>query len=239
MVLDLTRRGMEVEILSDRPTRPRLIMASHRMVNLSTARWTRPPSTIARCHTLLFISRRLMDSCTSELPLSLRTAASVAAEHLESNANELPLSRWWSVFWDVFRAKAGKGGTISARAFVEASTQAVDLGLGRNPNASQVSSGLRSIARQQLTCSTDLPTLRPSTPFAASDWSSSLPPARRSGLWSSSAPASDATASTDWTTTESGASSAESAAGADFEGAGGGSCRCCCGSASSGDEGEW
>ncbi|ORY90675.1 hypothetical protein BCR35DRAFT_349622 [Leucosporidium creatinivorum] len=48
------------------------------------------------------------------------------------------LYEWWNVFWDVFRAKAGKGGTISARSFVEASQQAVDLGLRRNLGATQI-----------------------------------------------------------------------------------------------------
>lgn len=45
------------------------------------------------------------------------------------------------MFWDVFCVKAGNGGTVSARTFLEASSQAVELGLGRNPNlgAAQVS----------------------------------------------------------------------------------------------------
>ena len=110
--------------------------ASHPIGSRFKASMTPRRSTIAPCRMLPCRLKRLKDFFTSEsCPFQpLRPVIANLATEAESLAR-----RWWSVFWDVFRAKAGKGGTISARAFVEASTQAVDLGLSRNPSASQVS----------------------------------------------------------------------------------------------------
>ena len=53
--------------------------------------------------------------------LALLPRASVQIETREGF-----LFEWWAVFWDVFRARSGKGGTPSARTFVDVSNATID-----------------------------------------------------------------------------------------------------------------
>ncbi|GAA5864665.1 hypothetical protein JCM1840_002195 [Sporobolomyces johnsonii] len=55
----------------------------------------------------------------------------VPAAQVQIGTEQGFLYEWWTVFWDVFRAKAGKGGSTAARLFVETSSAAAELALRR------------------------------------------------------------------------------------------------------------
>ncbi|GAA6006289.1 hypothetical protein JCM10207_000591 [Rhodosporidiobolus poonsookiae] len=58
------------------------------------------------------------------------------------------LYEWWTVFWDVFRAKAHRGGTPAARSFVDASSEAVDLAVQQQLSAGFLARAGPAAARQ-------------------------------------------------------------------------------------------
>ncbi|GAA5962146.1 hypothetical protein JCM21900_006982 [Sporobolomyces salmonicolor] len=72
----------------------------------------------------------------------------VAAAQVQIETEQGFLYEWWTVFWDVFRAKAGKGGSTAARLFVETSSAAAELALRREALAETArGAGVGTVAR--------------------------------------------------------------------------------------------
>ncbi|BGP22400.1 transcription regulator [Rhodotorula toruloides] len=80
-------------------------------------------------------SRNISGSSTSGEPSTLR----IPAAKVQIETDQGFLYEWWSVFWDVFRAKATgaarNANPAAARSFVQASSAAVDVAMQRQANA--------------------------------------------------------------------------------------------------------